>query len=219
MPTSLHLIMAGLIFILMFFQYESPRFLVKQGRPDKAAQVLSYIRHQPADSDYVVGETALIQAALDHELEATRGVGFLGMVKEMFLDRSNLYRVYLATMVQLLSQWSGAGSITLYAVDLFKLVGITGKQEGLLVTAVFGIVKLIAALACALFLVDVIGRKRSLLIGITLQSISMIYVASFLTSVPQLGIVDKFKVPAKDLASSRGAIAMVCYTAPQNRQG
>ncbi|KAM3512085.1 hypothetical protein MY11210_004282 [Beauveria gryllotalpidicola] len=208
-PTSLHIIMAGLIFILMFFQYESPRFLVKQGRPDKAARVLAYIRQQAPDSDYVVGETSAIQVALDHELEATRGVGLFGMVKEMFLDKSNLYRVYLATMVQLLSQWSGAGSITLYAVDLFKLIGITGKQEGLLVTAVFGIVKLIAALACALFLVDVIGRKLSLLLGITLQSISMIYVASFLTSVPQLGVVDDFKLPDKNAASSRGAIAMI----------
>ncbi|OAA69914.1 Sugar/inositol transporter [Akanthomyces lecanii RCEF 1005] len=208
-PTSLHIIMAGLILILMFFQYESPRFLVKQGKPDKAARVLSYIRHQAPDSDYVVGETAMIQAALDHEMEATRGVGFFGMVKEMFLDKSNLYRVYLATMVQLLSQWSGAGSITLYSNDLFALVGITGKQEGLLVTAVFGIVKLIAAMACALFLVDVIGRKRSLLLGITLQSISMIYVASFLTSVPQLGVVKGYVVPEKDAAASRGAIAMI----------
>ncbi|KAJ3495324.1 hypothetical protein NLG97_g3485 [Lecanicillium saksenae] len=208
-PTSLHIIMAGLIFILMFFQFESPRFLVKQGKPDEAAQVLAHIRHQSADSDYVVAETSMIQAALDREMEATRGVGFLGMVKEMFLDRSNLYRVYLATMVQLLSQWSGAGSITLYAVDLFKLVGITGKQEGLLVTAVFGIVKMVAALTCALFLVDVIGRKLSLLLGITLQSISMIYVASFLTSVPSLGVVKDFKVPEKDAGSSRGAIAMI----------
>ncbi|OAQ98137.1 hypothetical protein LLEC1_01969 [Akanthomyces lecanii] len=208
-PTSLHIIMAGLILILMFFQYESPRFLVKQGKPDKAAQVLSYIRRQAPDSDYVVRETALIQAALDHEMEATRGVGFFGMVKEMFLVKSNLYRVYLATMVQLLSQWSGAGSITLYANDLFALVGITGKQEGLLVTAVFGIVKLIAAMACALFLVDVIGRKRSLLLGITLQSISMIYVASFLTSVPQLGVVKGYEVPESDVPASRGAIAMI----------
>ncbi|OAA63133.1 Sugar/inositol transporter [Cordyceps fumosorosea ARSEF 2679] len=208
-PTSLHIMMAGIIFILMFFQYESPRFLVKQGRPDKAAEVLSHIRQQAPDSDYVVGETSMIQAALDHEMEATRGVGFFGMVKELFLVKSNLYRMYLAAMVQLLSQWSGAGSITLYAVDLFKIIGITGKQEGMLVTAVFGVVKLIAALACALFLVDVIGRKMSLLIGITLQSISMIYVASFLTSVPQLGVVEGFKLPQKDLGSSRGAIAMI----------
>lgn len=99
--------------------------------------------------------------------------------------------------------------ITLYAPDLFKLIGITGSEEGLLVTAIFGIVKLIAAIGCALFLVDVIGRKRALLTGITLQAISMIYVAAFLTSVPELGIVDGFVLPDKDKAASRGAIAMI----------
>ncbi|POR36802.1 Quinate permease [Tolypocladium paradoxum] len=208
-PTSLHVTMAGIIFILTFLQFESPRFLVKQGKPDKAAEVMGHLRHLPADSDYVVNEITSIQAALDHELEATKGVGWLGKVKEMFLDKSNLYRVYLATMVQLLSQWSGAGSITLYAPDLFKILGVMGSEEGLLVTAVFGIIKLVAALVCALFLVDVIGRKRALLTGITLQALSMIYVAAFLTAIPELGVVDKFVLPDKDTAASRGAIAMI----------
>ncbi|KYK54289.1 MFS quinate transporter [Drechmeria coniospora] len=208
-PTSLHIMMAGIIFILTFFQFESPRFLVKQGRSEQATKVMAHLRHLDPDSEYVVGEIAAIQAALDHELEATRGVGWAGKLKEMFLDKSNLYRVYLASTVQLLSQWSGAGSITLYAPDLFEILGISGSEEGLLVTAVFGIVKLVAALVCALFLVDVIGRKRALLTGITLQAISMIYVAGFLTAVPQLGVEDDYVLSAPQKAASRGAVAMI----------
>lgn len=137
------------------------------------------------------------------------GAGWLGVVKETFLIPSNLYRIYITFMAQLLSQWSGAGSITLYAPDLFKLLGITGSNESLLVTAVFGIVKLVAAIICALFLVDVIGRKRALLLGISLQAISMIYVASFLTDVPGMGIGKAFKLPEDKLGASRGAIAMI----------
>ncbi|KAH6986304.1 general substrate transporter [Ilyonectria sp. MPI-CAGE-AT-0026] len=208
-PTSLHIMMSGIILILMFFQSESPRFLVKQGKPDEAAMVMARIRQQPVDGEYIIGEIATIQNALDHELEATKGVGALGKIKEMFLVPSNLYRLYLTSMVQFLSQWSGAGSITLYAPDLFSLLGITGTNETLLVTAVFGIVKLCAALICALFLVDVIGRKRALLTGITLQTIAMLYVASFLTSVPQMGVVDDFVLPESDKGPSRGAIAMI----------
>jgi hypothetical protein len=170
---------------------------------------MARLRKQAPDSEYVVREISSIQAALDHELEASKGVGWAGKFKEMFLDKSNLYRVYMATMVQLLSQWSGAGSITLYAPDLFKILGITGSEEGLLVTAVFGIVKLVSALACALFLVDVIGRKRSLLAGISLQAIAMIYVAGFLTAVPELGTVDGYVLPASKVPASRGAIAMI----------
>jgi hypothetical protein len=106
-------------------------------------------------------------------------------------------------MSQFLSQWSGAGSITLHAVNFFALLGVTGTNEALLATAVFGIVKLVAAVVCALFLVDVIGRKRSLLIGITLQAISMIYIAGFLTAVPKVGTVTNFVLPKsqKELAT------------------
>jgi sugar transport protein len=208
-PTSLHLMFATLIFCLTFLQYESPRFLIKKGDLAKATTVMSRLRNLPETDPYVIREVSAIQAAHEHELEAVKGTSFIGSVKELFLIPSNLYRLYLTTMVQFLSQWSGAGSITLYAPDLFELLGITGQNESLLVTAVFGIVKFCAAIICALFLVDVIGRKRALLIGITLQAIAMVYCAGFLTALPQLGVVDGFHVPASDLGASRGAIAMI----------
>lgn len=200
---------AGIIFVLSFFQYESPRYLVKRGRHEDASRTLARLRHLPENHEYVVRELSAIQAAHEAELEATMGSGWLGIFKETFLIRGNLYRIYLAFMAQILSQWSGAGSITLYAPDFFKLLGITGSNEALLVTAIFGIIKLVAAIICALFLVDVIGRKRALLIGISLQAISMIYVAAFLTSVPEMGIVSNFVLPKSKEGASRGAIAMI----------
>ncbi|EIT81642.1 putative transporter [Aspergillus oryzae 100-8] len=208
-PTSLHIIFAGLIFLLSFTQYESPRYLVKKGKYDEALRNLSRVRHLPEDHEYVVEEMTAIRTSHEAEMEATMGSGPIGVIKEAFLVPSNLYRLYLALMAQLLSQWSGAGSITLYAPDLFALLGITGSNESLLITGIFGIVKLVAAIICALFLVDVIGRKRSLLIGITFQAISMIYVAGFLTSVPEMGVVDDFVLPENKLGPSRGAIAMI----------
>ncbi|CAG8060887.1 unnamed protein product [Penicillium salamii] len=208
-PTSLHIIFAGLIFLLSFLQHESPRYLVKRGQLDKAISNLSKIRGLPADDEYVSREISTIQTTHAAEMEATMGSGPLGVIKETFLVPSNLYRVYLTFMAQLLSQWSGAGSITVYAPDLFKLLGVTGKNESLLVTAVFGIIKLIAAILCALFLVDVIGRKRALLLGITLQGIAMLYIAGFLTAVPDMGVVDDFVLPEAKKGASEGAIAMI----------
>ncbi|KAJ5087144.1 hypothetical protein N7456_010760 [Penicillium angulare] len=208
-PTSLHVIFAGLIFILSFLQYESPRYLIKKGEPEKALANLSRIRNLPPDHEYVVREFTDIDAAHQAEMEATMGSGPLGIIKEAFCIPSNLYRIYIALMAQILSQWSGAGSITVYATDLFKLLGITGNNENLLVTAIFGIIKLVAAVLCALFLVDVIGRKRALLLGITFQAISMIYVAGFLTAVPEMGVDDNFKLPANKKGASEGAIAMI----------
>ncbi|KAI1092194.1 putative MFS quinate transporter [Rostrohypoxylon terebratum] len=208
-PTSLHIIFAGLIFILTFFQYESPRFLVKQGKYQEAAETMAHIRHLPVDDSYVVSEISAIRAAHEEELEATMGTSWYGVLKEMFLIPSNLYRLYLSAMVQFLSQWSGAGSITLYATDLFNILGITGQNESLLITGIFGIVKFVSALLCALFLVDFIGRKRALLLGITLQAISMTYVAGFLTAVPELGVDESYVLPQAEKSASRGAIAMI----------
>lgn len=200
---------AGIIFLLSFLQYESPRYLVKRGQIEKAVANLSRVRNLPPDHEYIVREIGMIEATHHAEMEATMGSGPLGILKEAFLIPSNLYRVYLTLMAQILSQWSGAGSITVYAPDLFKLLGVTGNNEGLLVSAVFGIVKLIAAVICALFLVDVIGRKRALLLGITLQAISMIYIAGFLTAVPKLGVVSGFQLPASQKGASTGAIVMI----------
>ncbi|KAJ5618542.1 Major facilitator superfamily domain general substrate transporter [Penicillium herquei] len=208
-PTSLHIMFAGLIFILSFLQYESPRYLIKRGNTEKALSNLARIRNLPMDHEYVIREFTDIEAAHQAEMEATMGSGPLGIIKETFLIPSNLYRVYLTMMAQILSQWSGAGSITVYATDLFTLLGISGNNENLLVTAIFGIVKLVAAIICALFLVDVIGRKRALLLGITLQAISMIYVAGFLSAVPEMGIVDNYVLPDSKKGASKGAIAMI----------
>lgn len=179
------------------------------GQDEQATKNMALVRNLPDDHPYVLREINAIQLQLQEEREATMGQGWIGIVKEMFLIPSNFYRIYLGLMSQILSQWSGAGSITLYAVDLFALLGITGTNESLLVTAIFGIVKLVAAVICALFLVDVIGRKRSLLIGITLQAISMIYIAAFLTAIPKLGTVKKFVLPHSQKGAATGAVAMI----------
>ncbi|TRX93511.1 hypothetical protein FHL15_005483 [Xylaria flabelliformis] len=208
-PTSLHIIFAGLIFFLTFLQSESPRYLIKKGKYEEALKTMSRIRQLPPDHEYVVSEITAIRAAHEEEMEATMGSSWTGVLKEMFLIPNNAYRLYLALSVQILSQWSGAGSITLYAPDLFAILGIKGTNESLLVSGVFGIVKLVAALGCALFLVDVIGRKRALLLGITLQAIAVIYIAGFLTAVPELGVDDDYVLPSSEASASRGAIAMI----------
>lgn len=80
-------------------------------------------------------------------------------------------------------------------------------SEKLFATAIFGVVKFVASIVCALFLVDVIGRKRSLAIGITLQAVSMAYIAAFLTAVPQLGEGQEFTATQKH--ASTGAIVFI----------
>jgi len=197
---------AGLIAILSFFNYESPRYLVKRGKDELATINLARVRNLAVDHPVIVKEISDIQAQLQEEEEATLGQGWVGVLKEMFLMPNNFYRIYLGFASQLLAQWSGAQSITVYAPDFFKLLGVDGQSEKLLATCIFGVVKFVAAIICAFFLVDVIGRKRSLGIGIALQAIAMGYIAIFLTIV---GTPSASSFTASQKAASTGAIVMI----------
>ncbi|KAJ6133219.1 hypothetical protein N7471_008434 [Penicillium samsonianum] len=183
-PTSLHLMFAGIILILTFFQLESPRFYIKQGKREKALEVLCKLRGLPATHPYVLNEITEMDVAFQEEMEATLGMGWKGLFKEILGIKRNAYRLFLTNLAQNMACWSGGSAITVYAPDLFTLVGITGQEQSLFSTVVFGVVKFVAAIICALFLVDMAGRKRSLIIGIVLQSIAMFYIAIFLNLVP-----------------------------------
>ncbi|THY99212.1 putative quinate permease [Aureobasidium pullulans] len=207
-PTSIHLMFAGLIFVLSFFNYESPRYLIKAGKRDHAVANLARVRGLPAEHELVQGEIADIENQLHEEQEATMGQGAMGYIKEMFFMPNNAYRLYIGLGSQVLSQWSGAQSMTVYAPDFFALLGTKGQNEKLFATAIFGVVKFIAAIACALFLVDWIGRKRSLSIGIACQAISMAYVAAFLTAVPGID-TEGFEFSKSQKAASTVALVMI----------
>lgn len=179
-PNSMHLMFAGIIFSLSFLSKESPRWLVKVGRHEEALKNLSQLRQLSPDHPYVVSEILDINDQLNREREATMGTTWLGPIRELFSSKANLYRIQLSIFSQLLGQWSGANSITIYAPKYFEMMGTTGQSEKLFATAIFGLVKLISSVICALFLVDFIGRKRALSSGITLQLVAMVYMAIFL---------------------------------------
>jgi len=86
-------------------------------------------------------------------------------------------------------------------------LGTKGQNEKLFATAIFGVVKFVSSIICAFFLVDVIGRKRALSIGIGLQAVSMIYIACFLTAVP--GIDEEHVFTKSQKAASTVAIVMI----------
>ena len=144
-PTTIHVMFAGIILILSFFNYESPRFLIKVGKDDEATINLARVRGLPVDHEHVIKEIAEIQLQLQEEQEATLGSGWLGILKEMFLMPNNLYRIYLGLASQLLSQWSGAQSITIYAPKFFALLGTKGQNEKLFATAIFGVIKFVSS--------------------------------------------------------------------------
>ncbi|OJD32337.1 mfs quinate transporter [Diplodia corticola] len=210
-PNSLHLMFAGIIFILSFGSIESPRWLIKVNRHEEAAANLSRLRQLPASHPFVQTEIIDINDQLNREQEATHGASRWGVVKELVSTPANRYRLMLSLFSQLLGQWSGANSITIYAPEYFKMMGTTGQSEKLFATAIFGVVKFISALLCAFFLIDFIGRKRSLGSGIALQFVSMLYMAIFLAIDKGVADTGAPQSPSQKHAAM-GAIVMIYFS-------
>nr|POE54233.1 quinate permease [Quercus suber] len=188
-PNLLHIYFAAIIFTLSFFAIESPRWLLKVGKHSKAEANLARIRGLHQDHWYVQTELQDVNDQLDREMETRRSATRLGLIR----------------------QWSGANSITIYAPQYFAMVGQTGSSEKLFATAIFGIVKFVSAVICALFLVDFIGRKRSLMSGIIIQFFAMLYMALFLvidTSVADEGAPQS---PSQHKAATAAIVAIYLY--------
>ncbi|KAK9350340.1 general substrate transporter [Lipomyces doorenjongii] len=182
-PQSVHIIFAGFIFILSWTVPETPRWLIMKGRDEQALANLCKLRQLPADHPLIQIEIIEVKEQLEREKEGTHGTSRWGKVRELFFIPANRYRLMLGVMSQLLGQWSGASSITIYAVEFFAALGKTGESEKLFATCILGIVKFFSAYICAFFLIDFLGRRRCLYTGITLQAVSLCYIAVYLAIV------------------------------------
>lgn len=205
-PTSLKIIFAGGILIMTFlFCVESPRWLMKVGKEDKAAEALCKLRKLPASHPLIVGEINDINEQLLMENQAQAGNSFMNIVKEFIRVKANRYRLLvIAIPAQLLGQWSGSNAVTIYAPELFGVIGVKGV-ETLKMTAIAGVVKFISAYLGAFFIIDALGRKTSMYVGITLQFVCELYYAIFMNVVPE--IHDSLKGSKK--RASQGAVAAI----------
>ncbi|KAI5370023.1 Putative major facilitator, sugar transporter, major facilitator superfamily [Septoria linicola] len=206
-PNLLHVYFAVIIAVTSFMAIESPRWLLKVGKHEQAAKNLSALRNLPEDHWYVQSEIVDVQDQLEREREAAMGTKWYGVIRELIGSSANRYRLMLSVFSQLLGQWSGANSITIYAPEYFEMVGQSGANEKLFATAIFGVVKFISALLCAFFLIDYVGRKRSLMIGITLQFVAMLYMAGFLLA--DTNVDDLETQTSTEKRAATGAIVMI----------
>ena len=206
-PTSIKIPLAGLILTGSFvFCVESPRWLLKVNKPDKAAKNLSKLRNLPTDHPYVLGEISDINEQINAENEATEGNTIFAMIKEIFCVKSIRYRFFaVASLTQILGQWSGANAITIYSPELFALVGAVGVEK-LKWTAILGVVKFVSAYFSAFFVIDFLGRRKALYIGIMIQMLSILYFAIFLTIVPEAGD-DNVNLTGSKERAGKGAMA------------
>lgn len=109
-PIAIQWIWAIILGTGLLFLPDSPRYFVKRGNLDKAANSLSRLRGQPVDSDYIKYELAEIVANDEYERSLIPATGFIAEWLEcfkgsLFEQKSNVRRTILGTSLQMMQQW------------------------------------------------------------------------------------------------------------------
>jgi len=150
--------------VLMFFVPESPRWLMKAGKPERARAMLERIG-TPEYASQTLKEIA-------HTLEKdTQKVAFSTLLQPQVKPI-----VIIGMVLAMFQQWCGINVIFNYAQEIFASAGfdINDTLKSIVAT---GIINLVFTLA-ALPLVDKIGRRKLMLLGASGLTIIYVLIAS-----------------------------------------
>ncbi|KAL6916282.1 hypothetical protein ACHAP8_010914 [Fusarium lateritium] len=204
-PFGLQLAPGTLLVICMFFQPESPRWLLNAGRTDQARKVLLRLRQLPADHAYLNWEidTVLNQIEEDRAMGADKS--FFAKLREV-VGPTNRPRLLLGIALMFIQNMSGINALNYYSPSIFKSIGFTGTSVGLLATGIFGIVKASATGLYMIWGVDALGRRQSLMIGSAGAAIALFYLGIY---SKLSGSFDAGMVPAEKTPGAYVAIVMI----------
>ncbi|KAF8862935.1 hypothetical protein BDZ45DRAFT_702752 [Acephala macrosclerotiorum] len=138
-----------------YFIEESPRWLIDNGRGEKAKQIIiKYHTSGDAEDYMVLLELGEIGEALRIEKEALVNTSYLSFCK----TKGNRLRFFIILAVGFLSQWSGNGLISYYLTLILNSVGSTSQDTQTLINGLLTIWGLVTTFFSSL--VNKFGRGR-----------------------------------------------------------
>ncbi len=161
---------AILMFIGMYFQHESPHWLVVQGREDEARRVLQRVRDE-GDIDAEIAEVQTLSQSHSSARE--------------LLNPKVRHALTIGIALAVFQQITGINTIIYYAPTLLSNAGF-GSSAALLANVVNGVVN-VGMTVVAIWLLDRTGRRPLLLTGTAGMAVGMAMLAlTFLIGGSQL---------------------------------
>ncbi|THG96260.1 hypothetical protein EW026_g5537 [Hermanssonia centrifuga] len=185
MPFIVQLV-PGVIFIfLMAFQPESPRFLVENGKYDRAARSLASASGCSPGDPSVLFTLEEIKA----DFEGKERTPLFKQLRMMGESRTTALRCFIPSLVMFWQQATGTNAINYFSPSIFASLGISGTTSGLFATGVYGVVKTISVALVLAFAVEGLGRKKCLLYGSLGQGAMMLWIGGYSGLHPQPTVV------------------------------
>jgi sugar porter (SP) family MFS transporter len=153
-----------LFFLLTFFLPESPRWLIKAGKEDKAYPTL----HKIGGESYANEEMNNIKATLN---DVSEKIDFKTLFQPKFRNV-----LIIGLVLAVFQQWCGINTVFNYAEEIFTAAGY-GVSDTLFNIVITGSVNLVFTLV-AMFTVDKWGRKKLMILGSTGLAITYILLGS-----------------------------------------
>lgn len=171
-PFALQMLPGILLLAGIFFQNESPRWLVEKNRLKDAGRALARVRAKPVDDPAVLQELDEIVA----DFRGHEKLPLKAQLKAVCESKRVFYQASFAVILMFWQQWTGTNSINYYAPQIFQSIGLQGSSAGLFATGIYGVVKVIVTALGLMLATEQLGRKWSLLVGSAGQAFAMLYI-------------------------------------------
>ncbi|KAH8800959.1 putative MFS monosaccharide transporter [Hyaloscypha sp. PMI_1271] len=190
-PIAIQFFWAIILGVGLLFLPETPRYLIRMGRDEKAAKSLSRLRRLPIDNPFLIDELADIKANYEHELSLGTS-----SYKDFLTWHTLGKRLMTGCLLQSLQQLTGINFIFYYGTSFFTNSGIQNPFVTTMITSAVNV----ASTFPGLYLVETWGRRRLLLFGAIGMFVSQMIVASAGTAFPG----------TTNMSAQKALVAFVC---------
>ena len=181
-PLALQFVWGGILVLGLMLLPETPRYLIKRGRPTAAAMSLSRLRRLDITHPALIEELAEIEA--NHEYELSLGPS---TYKDVFVGSPRLgRRILTGCGLQMLQQLCGPNFIFYYGTSFFENLGV---HSPFLIQLIINLVNFTSTIP-GMALVEAFGRRRLLMIGAAGMAVTQLTVACVGTAVPEAYAAD-----------------------------
>ncbi len=171
---------ALLFFIVIFFIPESPRWLIVKQQKEKAADIFSKIFKTKEEVEFQIAETEKVL-----QIQAEETSDWKVLIQPGFRKA-----VLIGCAIAMLGQFMGVNAVLYYGPSIFESSGLS-RGDSLFYQALIGTVNMLTTIL-ALLIIDKIGRKKLVYIGVSGMIASLVCIGLFFSFAEVLGLTSIF---------------------------